>query len=101
MNEDKLFLSNDELRLIEQSESKTIIASLNAEILKLRQQIIQLKAKNYEVISQLKKYEIDQKSDDVNKLKASHKKLMDSLKSKYGITSDRWGYDPISGELIS
>jgi hypothetical protein len=93
-------LKQEELNQIFVSEGRVKEALLELEILKLRQQVLQQKAKNYELIVSLKAKEIQEGSDKVASLKKQHTEMMNGLKKEHGITSDRWGYDPDTGEIV-
>ena len=94
------YINEIDIKEIAISESKAIIEHQKAEIVKLRQQVIQLKAKNYELISQLKQQEINEQTGKATTAKLAHSKFMNSLKERYEINSAKWGYDPVSGEII-
>ena len=92
-------LKQEELNQIFLSEGRVKEALFELEILKLRQQVLQQKAKNYELIVSLKSKEIQEGTDKVSSLKKQHTEMMNELKKEHGITSDRWGYDPNTGEI--
>jgi len=93
-------LSSADIRNIEVSLQRVKDAAYELDMLKLRQQVLQQKAKNLELIVSLKGYEINEKSEMLNSVKRQHSEFMKGLKEQYGITSDSWGYDPESGEIV-
>jgi hypothetical protein len=93
-------LKQMELNQILASENKTKEAILELEILKLRQQVIQQKAKNFELIVSLKSKEIEEGVEKVSSLKKQHTEMMNEIKKANEIVAERWGYDPRTGEVF-
>jgi hypothetical protein len=92
-------LTELELVQIELGEQKSYVESLKVEIAKLRQGNIQLKAKNFELIGQLKQYEIKEAEEALTAKRKLHTEFMNELKKKYEIEDQAWGYDPTTGEI--
>jgi hypothetical protein len=91
--------SQVELNQIFISEGRAKEAAFELEILKLRQQVLQQKAKNFELIVSLKAYEIAEAAEKLQSLRRQHTSFMNDLKAQHEISSERWGYDPDSGEI--
>jgi putative cell wall-binding protein len=100
MSEDSKFINEIEIKQIEISELKIKLETERLEGIKLKQQVIQLKAKNFDLISNLKQYELKEAQERVENMKKGHTKFMEEIKEKYGVTSKRWGYSPVTGEII-
>ena len=94
-------LTADQLREIAASLHKNELEQYKLEILKLKQKTLQLQAKNFELISQLKTYEISTANDSLQKSKNRHTTLMEDIKKEMQIDSPKWGIDFETGEIKS
>lgn len=93
-------LTQAELDRFQLGEAKLRIKMLELEVAKLKQQAIQQKAKNFELISSLKQYEVKDATDRLEGHRKQYTAFMEELKEKYEITSEQWGFDPETGEIL-
>lgn len=92
-------LTDAQMRALDNSKNEFIIKQLEAEILKLKQENLNLKAKNYGLIAQLKTVEIQEASNRAKSVKERHTEFVNNLKKEVGINTPEWGYDPETGEI--
>lgn len=77
----------------EVADLKLQLKSKDIEALKLK---LEVESKNLELL-QREKLEMLQK---LNEERANHRTFVTELKNKLNIKSDRWGYNPLTGEII-
>lgn len=90
-------------------------AALDEKLRVKEEELLKLKINNTELVRDVKHLQAIVTSKDVELLKRDeqellrnnnmkrqdHGKWVDHLKDRYKITAERWGYDPISGEITT
>lgn len=79
--------------MLEVADLKLQLKSKDIEVLKLK---LDVESKNLELL-QRDKLESLQK---LNEERAKHRTFVTELKERLNIKSDRWGYNPLTGEII-
>ena len=101
LEDDKLYLTSDELHLLELGSVEEKSRKLRRQIDNQQSQILQLEIElRQEKLRTLSHQirETDRKNDSA---RAMHKEKVTAMREKYGIgPDDMFGHDPISGEII-
>jgi hypothetical protein len=99
-------LSDSQLRNIDNAESKQRLAEKSVEISVLTLEKTKLELELLVSRFELKKVEVENKESLVKSakeglqgIKDHNKEMLCSLKDELSIVTDKWGYDPLTGEV--
>lgn len=96
----KKFLNESDLRWIEAISHKEKVSRLNSEIAALKIRNIELTISNLQVNLEKLRLELVNHVEDTKSHKEDSKKHFQVIRDKYEI-SGKFGYDPLTGELIT
>lgn len=97
---DKKFLNESDLRWIEAVSHKEKVSRLNSEIVALKIRNTELTISNLQVNLEKLRLELVKHVEDTKSHKEDGKKHFQAIRDKYEI-SGKFGYDPLTGELIT
>jgi TolA-binding protein len=101
LEDDKLYLSADEMHLLEVGDLEAKLRRANKRIKEQQGQMLQLQI---ELLQEKLKVNSHSQLEHVRndkELLSQHKSKIDAIREKYGVgPNDVWGHDPISGEIV-
>lgn len=96
--EKKKALSEGEMRRLEECNYEARLAKKDAEIARKNYEIQQLRLELFKIKVEDVRKTAEEKADIVRAKQKSYLEFTEALKNNYKL-EDKWGYDPISGEI--
>jgi len=97
---EKKYLSQEDMKKIEVFSEKAKTNKMHVKCLNAEKDVLVYKIKALQLELQLKEKELLEVIEFNKTLLKNHKDYVDSLKKSLDVTTEQFGYDPISGEIL-